>query len=222
VAQQPLRAFPPEDFRRQDEADDRLFYTEPRLLVHIDEPAIEVIGRYLGDQLPQNGVILDLLSSWRSHLPSDLPKQRLVGLGLNDVEMTENPQLDDYVVHDVNADPVLPFAGETFDAVLITVSIQYLVKPVEVFREVNRVLKPGGSFHVIYSNRMFPTKAVAIWQSLNDAQHGQLIGAYFALSNGWARPQAWNISPKLEQPSDPVYVVAAGKSDGGLIIPEQG
>ena len=123
--------------------------------------------------------------------------------------MAENPQLDEHVVHDLSTDPVLPFQDASFDAAVLTVSVQYLVLPVEVFQDVARVLKPGARFHVIYSNRMFPTKAVAIWQSLSDAQRAQLIEAYFATSGGWEQPEALNISPKLGFPSDPVYVVAA-------------
>ena len=203
--------YPPELFRRQDESDDTVFYTEPRLLVHIDEPAISAIGEFFKRVLPRDGVILDLLSSWRSHLPEGFQKRKLVGLGLNATELDENPQLDERVVYDLNANPLLPFPDEAFDAVVLTVSIQYLVKPVEVFTETNRVLESGASFHVIYSNRMFPTKAVAIWQALDDNQRAQLIASYFLNSGGWEDPQALDISPRLGFYSDPVYVVTARK-----------
>ncbi len=130
------------------------------------------------------------MSSWRSHWPDDLPTARLVGLGLNAEEMADNPDLADHVVHDVNATPHLPFDDAMFDAVVITVSVQYLTQPVAVFQDVNRVLKPGGLFAVIFSNRMFPTKAVAIWRSLNDSQHADLIATDFArleTSSRWTR-----------------------------------
>lgn len=203
--------YPPEMFRRQDEADDSLFYAEPRLVIHIDDYAIDAIGRYFEEVLPRNGVILDLMSSWRSHLPPDFPVQRLIGLGLNVVELDENQQLTERVVHDLNRHPQLPFDSDSISAVVVTVSIQYMIKPIAVFQEVNRILKVGGSFHVIYSNRMFPTKAVAVWQSLDDLQRAQLIGSYFANSFGWSTPKALNISPKIGFYTDPVYVVAASK-----------
>ena len=152
-------------FDRVDEGDDALFYSEPRLVVHIDQEAIAQIGRIFQELLPANGTLLDLMSSWRSHLPADFAKERIIGLGLNAVEMRENPDLDEHVVHDVNKDPELPFVTDSFDAVILTVSAQYLTRPVEVFREVNRVLKPGGPLVVTFSNRMFPTKAVRIWQA---------------------------------------------------------
>ena len=203
--------YPPELFRRQDESDDNLFYAEPRLVVHIDYSAIGAITEYFSDVLPRDGVILDLMSSWRSHMPPDLPVRRLIGLGLNDIELQENQQLDQRIVHDLNADPTLPLGDGTLDAAVVTVSIQYMIKPVDVFREVNRILKAGTHFHVIYSNRMFPTKAVAVWQSLDDRRRAQLIASYFQNSGGWEDIRAINITPQLPHYSDPVYVVAASK-----------
>ena len=205
--------YPPEFFRRMDESDDRLFYTEPRLVVHIDDHAIAAIGRYFSETLPEDGVILDLMSSWRSHLPSEFKAGRVVGLGMNDVEMRENPQLDEYVIHDLNDDPRLPFDDDVFDAAVVTVSIQYMTRPVDVFAEVNRILKDGMAFHVIYSNRMFPTKAVAVWQSLDDRRRGQLIGSYFTSSGGWEDISLYDISPNTGAYSDPVYVVSARKAE---------
>ena len=190
--------FPPEFFRREDEGDDGLFYAEPRLVVHIDEHAIAALGEYFARVLPQNGIILDLMSSWRSHLPEALPIRKLVGLGLNSNEMTENPQLDESMVHDLNSDPELPFEDRSFDAALVTVSIQYMIRPVEVFNQVNRVLREGGKFHVIYSNRMFSSKAIWIWRALDDVGRGRLVGSYFAQSDGWEAIRATGISRKLD------------------------
>ena len=204
--------YPSEMFRRQDESDDSLFYSEPRLVVHIDYAAIGAISAYFSEALPANAVILDLMSSWRSHMPPDLPIQRLIGLGLNAVELDENPQLHERIVHDINADPNLPLEDDSLDAAVVTVSIQYMVRPVQVFAEVSRVLRPGADFHVIYSNRMFPTKAVAVWQTLDDRRRAQLIASYFRNSGGWHDIRAYNITPEMSHYSDPVYVVAATKA----------
>ena len=203
--------YPAEFFRRQDEADDGLFYREPRLLVHIDEPAIRAVGDYLRGALPENATILDLMSSWRSHLPDGFNKKALVGLGLNETELVENPQLDEWIVHDINQTPCLPIEDERFDAAVVTVSIQYMRRPLEVFSEVRRVLRPGAAFHVIYSNRMFPTKAVAVWQGLDDGQRAELIGSYFANSRGWSPPKVVNASPESESYTDPIFVVYSHK-----------
>ena len=206
--------FPPDNFQREDEEDDRVFYTSPRLVVHIDDQTIAAVSQLFQDRIPAGSVVLDLMSSWRSHWPQAHPKESMAGLGLNAEEMQDNPDLDDYVVHDVNRDPVLPFEDDTFDAVVVTVSIQYIVRPFEVFSDVCRVLKAGASFHVIYSNRMFPTKAVAVWQSLDDRQKAQLIASYFVKAGGWDEPTARDISPQMEFYTDPVYVVSARKKLG--------
>ncbi len=209
---QASQPYPDSFFRRVDEGDDRLFYAEPRLVVHIDDSAIAAIGRYFHQELPSNGVILDLMSSWRSHLPEGLPRSQLVGLGLNAAEMRDNPALDRRLVHDINADPTLPFLDQTFDAVVVTVSVQYMTRPVEVFSEVRRVLRDGGAFHVIFSSRMFPTKAVAVWQRLDSRGRAQLIGTYFQRSGGWDSPAASDISPGPGAVGDPVYVVSAARA----------
>ncbi|PZC48095.1 MAG: Ubiquinone/menaquinone biosynthesis C-methylase UbiE [Chloroflexi bacterium] len=201
--------YPPHFFKRQDEGDDEQFYDQPRLVVHIDDHAIAAIGAYFQRALPQGGVLLDLMSSWRSHLPEGFPKAKLVGLGLNAVELAENPQLDERVVHNVNTNPALSLDDASFDAAMVTVSIQYMTKPVELFSEVGRVLKPGAAFHVIYSNRMFPTKAILAWQAADDDQRAQLIGSYFQNSGGWETPELEDVSPALGFPTDPVYVVTA-------------
>jgi SAM-dependent methyltransferase len=211
--EQPFR---PEHFQRVDESPDPEFYSFPRKVVHIDDAAIDAIKQFFAETLPPNGMILDLLSSWRSHWPVELPKQRLVGLGLNAEEMAENPHLDEYVVHDANANPQLPFDDNLFDAVVLTVSIQYLTKPIEVFREVNRILKPGGLFAVIFSNRMFPTKAVAVWRAMGDDQHLKLVNSYFHYAGNFVELEAQDRSPQADEYTDPVYVVMARKgSDQG-------
>ncbi len=202
--------YPEQYFRRQDESPDPLFFVEPRLVVHIDDSAIAAIGDYFAEVLPRDGVLLDLMSSWRSHLPEGFPKKAMVGLGLNGEEMVENPQVDAAVIHDLNANPALPFADAAFDAVFVTVSVQYMTRPVEVFAEVRRVLRPGASFHVIYSNRMFPTKAVAIWQIMDDRQRGELVSSYFRSSGQWG-DLGTTSRGRAGSYSDPVFVVSARK-----------
>jgi hypothetical protein len=204
--------FQPAYFSRLDDEPDPAFYREPRKVVHLDDKAIAAVEQFFRETFPANGIVLDLMSSWRSHWPADYPKQRLTGLGLNAAEMADNPALDDYVVHDLNAEPHLPFPDDTFDAVAVTVSIQYMTKPIEVFRDVNRILKPDGLFAVIYSNRMFPTKAIAIWRMLDDRQHADLIAAYFQHAGNFVKLQAQNRTPPAPADTDPVYVVLAHKA----------
>ena len=212
-------------FRRYDETDDGEFYQSPRLVVHIDEPAIAATTALFREKLPENGAILDLMSSWRSHLPgpvrrtdsgsggitTDVTYSRVAGLGMNAVELQRNPQLTDYVVQNLNQNPMLPYADAEFDGCVITVSVQYLTSPVVVFREVARVLKPGAPFITVFSNRMFPTKAVAVWQSLDDAGHAQLVETYYqetSLFNG-IHTEDRSPSPRY---SDPIFATIGSRN----------
>jgi SAM-dependent methyltransferase len=203
--------FTPEMFQRMDDSEDPLFYAFPRKVVHIDDPAIAAAGQFMATTFAAHGVLLDLMSSWRSHLPVGFAKQRMVGLGLNAEEMADNPDLDEYVVHDLNVDPRLPFADDSFDGAVVTVSIQYMIRPLEVFADVRRVLKPGAPFIVLFSNRMFPTKAVRVWQVLRDERRAELIQAYFHHAGGYDEPVFHNLSPNPGL-SDPLYAVCACKS----------
>ncbi len=194
-------------FERIDEGDDALFYREPRLVVHIDEAAIRQIGRIFDELLPAEGALLDLMSSWRSHLPAGFDRARTVGLGLNAVEMRKNPQLDEYVVHNLNRELRLPFEDASFDGVILTVSVQYLTRPVEVFREVGRVLRPGAPVVITFSNRMFPTKAVRIWQACSDEQRMTLVKVYLQRAGAFEGIRGEDRSPEPRGFSDPVFLV---------------
>ena len=202
--------FPPPYFARMDESDDTLFYAYPRKLVHIDDFAIAAVCKLYEELLPKGGRLLDLMSSWRTHLPAGFDAQHVVGLGMNREEMEENPQLDSYVVHDLNREPRLPFADSQYDGAMCAVSVQYLLHPVLVFQEVCKVLRPGAPFIVTFSNRCFPTKAVACWQSSSDAQHLALVRSYFEAAAGWEEPAAEDRSSGIE--GDPLYAVWARKA----------
>ena len=200
--------FPPEAYRRQDETVDGSFYTYARKVVHIDDHAIEAAGRLYTDVLPQNTVLLDLMSSWRSHLPAAFQAKEVVGLGMNDEEMADNPRLTRFVVHDLNRNPTLPLEDASFDGAMCAVSIQYALHPLLVFREVHRVLREGAPFAVCFSNRCFPTKAVAIWLETSDQQHLALVRTYFESAGGWRDITVEDRSTGL---GDPLYAVWARK-----------
>lgn len=205
--------FEPQHFEREDPSPDAQFYVQPRLLAHIDEGAIAAVRQTYAELLPKRAAILDLMSSYYSHMPAELEWTRLCGLGLNAVELEQNAQLSDHAVHDLNAGTRLPFADGEFDAAVVTVSVQYLAQPVETFREVARILKAGAPFVVTYSNRMFPTKAVRIWRELGDRDRANLIGAYFRYAGGFDRAHAADRTPATPGYHDPLFAVWAHRAD---------
>lgn len=195
-------------FQRIDESDDRLFYQSPRLVTHIDAPACAALAAYYRRTFPAGGAILDLMSSCVSHLPDDVDYVSVTGLGMNVVELDANPRLTARVIHDLNDDPALPFDAACFDGCAIAVSVQYLTRPFAVFAEIARVLRPGAVCAVSFSNRMFPTKAVAIWRAVDDRDHARLVGHYFAEAGGFDEPEFEDVSPNSGN-SDPLFVVSA-------------
>src|SRR5919106_6818136 len=165
-------------FRRFDETPDEEFYRTPRIVTHIDDRAIAAVTQLYREYFPPGGEILDLMSSWISHLPPEVVYRRVIGLGMNEVELRRNERLDAYVVQNLNTNPELPFGEAEFDGVGICASIDYLTRPVEVLREVGRVLKVEAPLVVSFSNRCFPTKAVEIWRRLDDRGHMRLVESY--------------------------------------------
>ena len=189
--------FPPGAFDKQDPSPDLLFYEQPRLVNHIDEFAIAAVGEAYRRFLPPGGDYLDLMSSWVSHFPMGMPTNRVVGHGMNEMELLHNKLLTDHFVQDLNLDPELSFPDNSFDGVTICVSVQYLTQPVAVFAEIGRVLKPGCPLIVAFSNRCFPTKAVAVWQALDNQGHAQLVALYAREAGVFEPAEAFDFSPRL-------------------------
>jgi SAM-dependent methyltransferase len=196
--------FPDGFFTRTDETPDDRFYDPVRLVTHIDDGAIAAVGALYGE-LGIDGDVLDLMSSWVSHFASR--PRSLTVLGMNAAELDRNPMADARVLHDLNTDPALPFADATFDAAVCCVSVDYLVRPIEVFRSVARVLRPGGVLVCTFSNRLFPTKAIRGWLATDDAGHCAIVERYFALAGGFAAPCSRRCTPL--GPGDPLYGVWA-------------
>jgi len=214
--------YPPSAFSRLDDTDDSAFYAPDRLVPHLDAHASEVVSRIVGTlAVEERPAVLDLMASWDSHVPEGLATTSLVGLGLNRNELARNAALSLFTVQDINKVPALPFDSGTFDVVLNTVSVDYLTRPFEVFREVGRVLKPGGLFLVVFSNRMFPEKAVRVWREAGEEERLMIVQDYFDAAECFERPRQFIYQgrprPKDDKyalygiPSDPVFAVFADK-----------
>ena len=209
---------PENAFRRTDEAPDEEFYRTPRLVTHVDDRAIAAVTHLYRELFPAGGEILDLMSSWVSHLPPEIAYRRVIGLGMNEVELRRNERLDSYIVQNLNTNPELPFGEAEFDGVGICVSIDYLTTPVEVLREVGRVLKVQAPLIITFSNRCFPTKAVEIWHRLDDQGHMRLVEEYLQEAGNFRNVCSLDRSPRRVF-GDPLYAVvaeSAGPYVGGL------
>ena len=208
------------DFSTEDENDDNQFYTLPKFVYHIDEPAVASLTQYFRNNFLPNSEILDICSSWVSHYPLEFSQtmKRISGSGISNLELKFNDQLSDYQAKNLNQDPTLPYDDETFDVVTCVASIDYLIHPIKVLKEVHRVLRPGGKVIISQSNRCFPTKAISIWLQMNDRQHLELINAYFQYSGGFDDEprKAFDITatnvPQNEYPNDPMFIVEATKN----------
>ena len=211
-----------EPFARLDTRRDSAFYTMTRLLPHIDRTASEQLANIYQRFLRPGMQVLDLMSSWQSHLPEEVADLAVTGLGMNKEELQCNPRLSEYMIHDLNDQPQLPFETNQFDAAICSVSVEYLIKPIEVFREVGRVVKPDAPFVVSFSERWFPPKVIAVWQEMHPFERMGLVLDYFKRSEsfgelgteslrGLPRPADDKYAAELAE-SDPLYVVWGYKS----------
>ncbi|NEQ39177.1 MAG: class I SAM-dependent methyltransferase [Okeania sp. SIO3I5] len=206
-----------------DDSDDRLFYSFPRFVTHVDEGFIDQLTNLYRDRLQPHTRILDMMSSWISHLPEDIEFAHVEGHGMNEEELAKNRQLSHYFVQNFNQDLKIPFPDKDFDAVLNCASIQYLQYPDAIFYEIHRILKPGGIAIISFSNRMFAQKAIAAWRDNSEEGRVKLVKSYFeSVKNANGVPgfsQVEVISQKSNVPSflqmlglgggDPFYVVIA-------------
>ena len=200
----PTHFFADDPFRRADESPDHRFYDQPRLVQHIDATAIDTISRLYGRLVQPKSNVLDLMSSWVSHLPEDLPLKSVTGLGMNNEELQANNRLSEFCVHDLNNNPQMPFDDNAFDAAICTVSVEYLVHPFEVFEEIHRVLKPSGVCVVTFSNRWFPPKAISIWSELHEFERMGLVLEFFLKSGQYANLHTYSMRG-LPRPADDPY-----------------
>lgn len=199
-------------FYPQDGRPDAQFYAGPRLVDHIDRTAIGEVSALYGRLIPKGARVLDLMASWHSHLPSELDPAAFTGLGMNRQELDANPALTERVVHDLNLEPTLPFPDAAFDAVVCTVSVEYLTQPFAVFREIARVLAPGGRLIVSFSNRWFPTKAIRLWEGIHEFERPGLVLEYLLESGLFAELETWSLRG-LPRPADDKYADRLLRSD---------
>ncbi len=216
----------PEALRRGDEQIDTHFYATTRLIDHLDRRTLSEITTLYGQLIPSGSRVLDLMASWDSHLPDSLSTTSVSGLGMNREELAANPRLSDFICHDLNADPRLPYPDSHFDAVITTASIEYLTQPEAVAAEVARVLTAGGLWINTFSNRWFPSKAIQIWSLLHDFERIGLVSEYYLAGGhftdlqtrsirGLSRPATDRYASQIPH-ADPLYAVWGRRSSPSL------
>jgi SAM-dependent methyltransferase len=197
---------PRDAFTKLDAEEDEIFYEPPRLVCHIDDGAIAALTAFYRTVLPPHSELLDLMSSWISHLPPEIDYAQVIGHGMNAAELSANPRLSRWFIQNLNRETSLPLADASLDAAMICVSIQYLQQPVAVLREIARVLRPGSPLVISFSNRCFWTKAVAIWRALDDDGHARLVELYLRHA-GFERIESHQLAVWVEDISDPMTAV---------------
>lgn len=203
-----------------DDTDDTLFYDAPRFVTHVDQGFIQQLTELYRSRLKPNTRIFDMMSSWVSHLPEEIEFAQVEGHGLNAEELARNPRFDHYFVQNFNQNPKLPLEDQSVDAVLNTVSVQYVQYPEAIFTEIHRILKPGGIAIVSFSNRMFYQKAIAAWRDGSEASRVELVKRYFKAVPGFTEPEV--VAQQSPMPSlfqmfgmpggDPFYAVIASRT----------
>ncbi|MDA8139883.1 MAG: class I SAM-dependent methyltransferase [Desulfobacteraceae bacterium] len=204
-------------FAREDEDPDKLFYAKPRLVDHLDDTALDMVRQIYARFMHDDMHVLDLMSSWHSHLPTNVRYQQVSGLGINARELEMNPLLSEYKVHDLNDDPTLPYADNSYDAIVCTASVEYLIQPGAVFSEAARVLRPGGYMIITFSNRWFPPKAIHLWTQVSEFERMGVVTEYFHQTQIFSELQTYSIRglirPRHDKYfgqvpfSDPIYAV---------------
>ena len=180
-------------------------------VARIDGAAIAAVTDLYREILPPGGAILDVMSGWVPHLPPEAPFRRVVGIGIEQDALAENPFLDEWRVQDLNRNPILPFAGGEFDGAAICAAVQYLARPAEVFREIARVLRPGAPLIVTFSSRCVATKAIACWCLHDETGQLCLVAQHFAAAGHWTDIRCLDRTPPTG--GVPLYAVI-GRSLG--------
>lgn len=197
---------------RKENSLDSEFYAVPRMVVHLDDTALKNVSDLYGRFLKDDMVVLDLMSSMRSHIPEQLKLKAVTGLGMNQEELHANPQLSDFLVHDLNADPVLPCPDNKFDACICTVSVEYLTDPVAVFKQVAKTLKTGAPFILTFSHRWFPPKVIKIWEEMHPFERIGYVLECMHRSEAFENLESWSIQG-MPRPEDDSYCNQDPNSD---------
>jgi SAM-dependent methyltransferase len=197
--------FPPDFFDRADRTPDREFFARARDVQHMDATAERAVGD-LYEDLEIDGRVLDLFAGWASHFTVE--PDELVGLGPNAELLDANGALSDRVVQDLNDDTALPFEDGRFDDVVCSSGVNYFTRPLELFADVARVLRPGGRLVCTFTGRCFRERAIHGWLATDEGGHVRIVRRYFDLTPAFG-PAESDLRTSLAGTGDALWAVWA-------------
>ena len=172
------------DRNKSDISDDEIFYQQPRFVHHLSDSFRNRLTSLYSEYLLNHYIILDLMSSWVSHLPSNISYKKVIGHGMNEAELSSNERLDRFFVQNLNKKQNMPIEDSSVDVGLIVAGWQYLQYPEKVSLELSRVIKSDSLLIISFTNRAFWTKAPNIWTYSSEEKRIEYVTSVLT-SNGW-------------------------------------
>ena len=172
------------DRTKSDICDDEIFYQQPRFVHHLSDSFRNRLTSLYSEYLLNHQIILDLMSSWVSHLPSNISYKKVIGHGMNEAELSSNERLDRFFVQNLNKKQNMPIEDSSVDVGLIVAGWQYLQYPEKVSLELSRVIKSDSLLIISFTNRAFWTKAPNIWTYSSEEKRIEYVTSVLT-SNGW-------------------------------------
>ncbi len=179
------------DREKNDIADDEIFYDQPRYVHHLSDSFRIRLSKLYSEYLLNHHVILDLMSSWVSHLPSNIRYKKVIGHGMNKAELGSNKRLDSFWVQNLNKVQTLPFEDSSIDVGLIVAGWQYLQYPEKVSLELSRIIKSNSLLIISFTNRAFWSKSPNIWTYSTEEKRIEYVKSVL-ISNGWRIEKSLN------------------------------
>ena len=203
---------------KSDNADDSDFYLTPKFVYHLDSNFRKTLTNIYDNEISNNSVILDLMSSWDSYLPTKKNYTKIIGHGLNKKELESNKCLDQYWIQNFNTNQHIPLENKSVDYCLMVAAWQYLQYPENISREISRILRSKGKIIISFSNRAFWHKTPNIWINSNEQERLKYVRSVL-ISNGFQEPKIIkkyndnNLSFLPFFKCDPFYCLIASKKN---------
>ena len=179
------------DRNKSDISDDEIFYQQPRFAHHLSDSFRTRLTSLYSEYLLKHHIILDLMSSWVSHLPTNIRYKKVIGHGMNQAELSTNQRLDSFFVQNLNKKQNMPIEDSSIDVGLIVAGWQYLQYPEKVSLELSRIIKSDSLLIISFTNRAFWTKAPNIWTYSSEENRIEYVTSVLT-DNGWRIEKVFN------------------------------